>query len=45
MLRQVTHVSLGGSQIRVQLSNLDGKESLMVNAAHVALCKGGLGEL
>src|SRR5206468_1907914 len=39
VLRQVTHVSLGGSQIRVQLSNLDGNGSLVVTAAHVALCK------
>ncbi|HVY39150.1 MAG TPA: SGNH/GDSL hydrolase family protein [Polyangia bacterium] len=39
VLRQVTHVSLGGSQIRVQLSNLDGNGSLVVSAAHVALCK------
>ena len=39
VVRQVTHVSLGGSQIRVQLSNLDGNGSLVVSAAHVALCK------
>jgi lysophospholipase L1-like esterase len=39
-LRQVTHVSLGGSQLRVQISNLDGTNgSLSVKSAHIALCK------
>lgn len=37
--RQVTHASLGGSQIRVQFSNKEGKEPLVIKAAHVALCK------
>jgi lysophospholipase L1-like esterase len=39
VLRQVTHVSLGGSQIRVQFSNLGGNGSVTINAAHIALCK------
>ena len=39
VLRQVTHVSLGGSQIRVQLSNIVGNAPVTINAAHIALCK------
>ena len=39
VLRQVTHVSLGGSQIRVQLSNLSGNGSVSLSAVHVAVCK------
>jgi lysophospholipase L1-like esterase len=39
VIRQVTHVSLGGSQIRVQFSNLWGNGSLTINGAHIALCK------
>jgi lysophospholipase L1-like esterase len=39
VLRQVTHVSLGGSQIRVQFSNLGGNGSVTINSAHVAVCK------
>jgi lysophospholipase L1-like esterase len=38
VVRQVTHVSLGGSQIRVQFSNLAGNGSVTINAAHVAIC-------
>jgi lysophospholipase L1-like esterase len=45
VIRQVTHVSVGGSQIRVQFSNLDGTEPLVVNAAHVALCAAAAGAL
>ena len=41
VLRQVTHISLGGSQIRVQFSNLGGNGSVTISAAHVALCKAG----
>jgi lysophospholipase L1-like esterase len=33
------HVSLGGSQIRLQFSNLVGNGPVTINAAHVALCK------
>ena len=39
MLRQVTHVSLGGGQIRVQFSNLVGNGPVTIKSAHVALCK------
>jgi len=39
VLRQVTHASLGGNQIRVQFSNKEGKEALVIKSAHVALCK------
>jgi len=39
VLRQVTHVSLGGSEIRVQFSNLGGNASVTINSAHIALCK------
>lgn len=39
VVRQVTHVSLGGSQIRVQFSNLVGNGPVTINAAHIALCK------
>src|SRR6201999_2517061 len=39
VLRQVTHVSLGGSQIRVQFSNLSGNGPVTINTAHIALCK------
>ncbi len=39
VLRQVTHVSLGGSQLRVQFSNLGGNGSVTINSAHIALCK------
>ena len=38
VIRQVAHVSLGGSQVRVQFSNLDGTSSLVINAAHIATC-------
>jgi len=37
-LRQVVHVSLGGSQIRVRLSNEFGDGPVTVNQAHVAVC-------
>ena len=39
VLRQVVHVSLGGSQIRVQLSNLSGNGPVTINSAHVAICR------
>jgi lysophospholipase L1-like esterase len=39
VLRQVVHVSLGASQIRVQFSNLSGNGPVTINAAHVAICK------
>jgi lysophospholipase L1-like esterase len=39
VLRQVVHISLGGSQIKLQFSNLSGNGSVTINSAHVALCK------
>ena len=39
VIRQIAHVSLGGSQLRVQFSNLQSNTSLEIKAAHVALCK------
>jgi lysophospholipase L1-like esterase len=39
VIRQVAHVSLGGSQIRVQISNLDGNGSLAIKSAHIAMNK------
>jgi len=40
VIRQIAHVSLGGSQLRVQFSNLQGNGSLEIKAAHIARCKG-----
>jgi lysophospholipase L1-like esterase len=37
-LRQVVHVSIGGSQVRVRFSNEFGNGPVTVNAAHVAVC-------
>lgn len=39
VLRQVAHVSLGGSRIRVQFSNLFGNGPVTINSAHIASCK------
>ncbi|MEO6599934.1 MAG: GDSL-type esterase/lipase family protein [Polyangiaceae bacterium] len=39
VLRQVAHVSLGGSQIRVQFSNLSGNGAVNIKSAHAAICK------
>ncbi|HEX7598294.1 MAG TPA: SGNH/GDSL hydrolase family protein [Polyangia bacterium] len=39
VLRQIAHVSLGGSQLRVQFSNLSGNGPVTINSAHIALCK------
>jgi len=36
-LREIVHVSLGGSQVRVQLSNEFGAEALTVSAAEIAV--------
>jgi lysophospholipase L1-like esterase len=38
VLRQIAHVSLGGSQIRVQLANC-GNGSVTINSAHIARSK------
>ncbi len=37
-LRQVVHVSLGGSQIRIRFSNEFGDGPVTINQAHVAVC-------
>ena len=39
-LRQIVHISLGGSAIRIELSNRFGTESLRVAAANVAIAEG-----
>ena len=39
VLRQVAHVSLGSSQIRVQFSNLFGNGPVTINSAHIAICR------
>ncbi len=39
VLRQVVHVSLGGSQVRLQFSNLSGNGPVTINSAHVAICR------
>jgi lysophospholipase L1-like esterase len=39
-LRQVVHVTLGGSKLRVQFSNAYGNGPVMINAAHIAVSKG-----
>jgi lysophospholipase L1-like esterase len=38
VIRQITHVSLGGSQLRVQFSNLFGNGPVTINSAHIAIC-------
>jgi len=39
-LRQVIRMSLGGSQLRVQLSNTYGSSPVIINAAHLAVSRG-----
>jgi lysophospholipase L1-like esterase len=39
VLRQVVHVSLGGSRIRVQFSNRSGNGPVTINSAHIAVCR------
>src|SRR5690242_20545220 len=36
-LRQIVHTSIGGSRVRVVVSNVFGTTPLMIGAAHVAL--------
>ncbi len=38
VLRQVVHVSLGGSQLRVLFSNLSGNGPVTLNSVHIAVC-------
>jgi lysophospholipase L1-like esterase len=40
-LRQVIRVTLGGSKLRVQLSNTYGSSPVTIKAAHLAVSKGG----
>jgi lysophospholipase L1-like esterase len=40
-LRQVVHVTLGGSKLRVQFSNEYGNSPVTIKAAHIAVSKGG----
>jgi len=40
-VRMVTHVSLGGRRVRVELSNMLNAQPLEIGAAHVAVYKGG----
>ena len=40
-LREIVHVSIGGSRIRVVLTNEFGTEALVIGAAQVAISKGG----
>ncbi|MBN2524742.1 MAG: SGNH/GDSL hydrolase family protein [Deltaproteobacteria bacterium] len=40
-IRQIAHVSIGGEQVRIRLSNAFGAEALTIDAAHVALQKTG----
>lgn len=39
-LRQVVHVSLGGEQLRVRLSNAFGTQLVKINSAHIATSAG-----
>lgn len=40
-LREVVHMTLGGSKLRVQLSNAYGSSPVTIKAAHLAVSKGG----
>src|SRR5579871_6575985 len=40
-LREIVHLSLGGSQLRVRFSNLYGREALKIGGAHLALRSSG----
>lgn len=40
-LRQVVHVTLGGSKLRVQFSNAYGSSPVTIKAVHIAASKGG----
>jgi lysophospholipase L1-like esterase len=43
--RNIVHISLGGSAVRVQLTNEFGSQPLTVGAAHVAISAGGGGAI
>jgi lysophospholipase L1-like esterase len=40
-IREIVHLSLGGSSIRIRLSNQFGNETVNIGAAHVATCAQG----
>jgi lysophospholipase L1-like esterase len=40
-LRQVIHTTLGGGKLRVQFSNAHGNSPVAIQAAHIAVSKGG----
>jgi lysophospholipase L1-like esterase len=40
-LREIVHISIGGPQVRVRLSNAYGKQAVTIGAAHIALCRQG----
>ena len=40
-IREIVHTSLGGSAVRVRISNAYGESGLAIGAAHVALSAGG----
>jgi lysophospholipase L1-like esterase len=40
-LRQIVHVSIGGTKIRVRFSNTFGNTALVISSAHVAKAAGG----
>ena len=40
-VRQIVHTSLGGSAVRVRISNAYGASGLVIGAAHVAISAGG----
>ena len=40
-LRQIAHVSLGGTRVRIRISNEYGDKPLFVRTAHIALSRGG----
>lgn len=40
-LREIVHISLGGSRLRVVFTNEFGTEALRISSAHVGLSKGG----
>lgn len=40
-LREIVHVSTGGSQVRVRFTNAYGRDQLIIRDAHVALSAGG----
>lgn len=42
-VREIVHISIGGSQIRIRLSNAYGKEPLEIGAVHVAVHAEGSG--